>query len=355
MKNSIFFTALMMCSLINQAQNVNIPDNNFKTALLGNLQFNPNQDNEISYVEAAAATGQMDVSGLSISDLTGIEAFTGITWLKCSNNNLTTLDVSNNSSLTIVDAFFNQLSSVILNNNSLDNVQLSNNNLTTIDVSTSINITALSLNDNPISVIDVSNNLSLTLLGISNTSISQVDLSNHNAFQRLFASNTLIDSLNLIANQNLNTLWIFNNQNLNYLNVKNGNNTNMISIIATNNPNLACIEVDDVAWSNVNWPDKDSTAVYSLDCSTVGFLENRQRDIEMVIYPNPAKGYVTIQLDEIPENIVINIKDVLGKTLLEQKANSTSTLINVSSLPKGIYYVELVNDSYKYAKKLVVN
>lgn len=72
------------------------------------------------------------------------------------------------------------------------------------------------------------------------------------------------------------------------------------------------------------------------------------------IYPNPADGYVTIQLDDIPNNVVVQVKDVLGKTLLEQKANSTSTLIDVSSLPKGIYYVELVNDSYKYAKKLVV-
>ncbi|MBQ21276.1 MAG: hypothetical protein CMD31_11020 [Flavobacteriales bacterium] len=72
------------------------------------------------------------------------------------------------------------------------------------------------------------------------------------------------------------------------------------------------------------------------------------------IYPNPADGYVTIQLDNIPNNLVVQVKDVLGKPLLEQKVNSTNTLINISSLPKGIYYVELVNESYKYAKKLVV-
>jgi len=72
------------------------------------------------------------------------------------------------------------------------------------------------------------------------------------------------------------------------------------------------------------------------------------------IYPNPADGYVTIQLDDIPNNVLLQIKDILGKTLLEQKANATNTLINVSSLPKGIYYVEIVNDSYKYAKKLVL-
>ena len=354
MKNSIFFTALMMCSLITNAQNVNIPDNNFKTALLGNLQFNPNQDTEISYAEAAAATGQMDVSGLSISDLTGIEAFTGISMLFCEDNNLSSLDVSNNVSLTSLSAYNNQLNSIVLNNNSLESVSLSNNNISFINVSTSLNIVSLSLNDNPISMIDVTSNSLIELLGLSNTIVTEINLQNNLALKNLFASNTLIDTINLVVNSGLNVVVVDNNQNLSYLNVKNGNNTAIFMFDATTNPNLSCIEVDNVIWSNSNWTNKDFATVYSTDCSTVGLLENMKNKFEMLIYPNPTNGYVTIQLDEIPKNVVINIKDVLGKTLLEQKANSRSTLINVSSLPKGIYYVELINDSYKYAKKLVV-
>lgn len=74
-----------------------------------------------------------------------------------------------------------------------------------------------------------------------------------------------------------------------------------------------------------------------------------------IIYPNPTNNLVTVQLTTLPSNGVINIKDVLGKTLLQQKVTSINIEINVNRLPKGIYYVELVDDSLKYAKKLVVN
>lgn len=74
-----------------------------------------------------------------------------------------------------------------------------------------------------------------------------------------------------------------------------------------------------------------------------------------IIYPNPTNNLVTVQLAALPSNGMVNIKDVLGKTLLQQKITSINTEINVNHLPKGIYYVELVDDSYKYAKKLVVN
>lgn len=73
-----------------------------------------------------------------------------------------------------------------------------------------------------------------------------------------------------------------------------------------------------------------------------------------IIYPNPTNNLVTVQLAALPGNGMVNIKDVLGKTLLQQKITSINTEINVNHLPKGIYYVELVDDSYKYAKKLVV-
>ena len=61
------------------AQNVNIPDANFKSYLLANSGINTNSDSEISIAEAQAFTGELLINGLSISDLTGIEAFVNIT------------------------------------------------------------------------------------------------------------------------------------------------------------------------------------------------------------------------------------------------------------------------------------
>lgn len=60
------------------AQNVNIPDANFKAYLVGNSAINTNADTEIQVSEAMAFTGNIFASNLGITDLTGVEAFTSL-------------------------------------------------------------------------------------------------------------------------------------------------------------------------------------------------------------------------------------------------------------------------------------
>ena len=82
------------------AQNVTIPDANFKAALLANAAINTVDDGEISVAEAQAFTGLMNVSNKSISDMTGIEEFTNLTILRCYQNSISSLDISANTALT---------------------------------------------------------------------------------------------------------------------------------------------------------------------------------------------------------------------------------------------------------------
>jgi YVTN family beta-propeller protein len=58
-----------------------IPDANFKAALVANASINSNSDNEIQVTEAEDYLGTLNINGLSIVNLTGIEAFTAITGL----------------------------------------------------------------------------------------------------------------------------------------------------------------------------------------------------------------------------------------------------------------------------------
>ena len=169
---------------------VNIPDANFKAVLVGNTTINTNGDTEIQVSEATAFNGQISCSNYNISDLTGIEAFTALTSLGCSNNQLTALDVSNNTSLTALSCATNQLTSL-----------------------------------------DVSNNTALTSLSCYLNYLTSLDVS----------SNTTLTTFNCFDNQ------------LTSLDVRNGNNTNM-SFTIYNNPNLYCINVDDSTWSDNNWP-----------------------------------------------------------------------------------------------------
>ena len=78
---------------------VYIPDANFKAYLVGNTAINTNGDTEIQVSEATAFNDTIDCQSLNISDLTGIENFTSLTYLNCRYNLLDSLDVSQNTAL----------------------------------------------------------------------------------------------------------------------------------------------------------------------------------------------------------------------------------------------------------------
>ncbi|MCH7534491.1 MAG: T9SS type A sorting domain-containing protein [Bacteroidetes bacterium] len=135
MKKIIVFFSLFIVPLFGTAQIVNIPDANFKAYLVGEPTINTNSDGEIQVTEASAFTGAIVVSSLSISDLTGIEAFTALTELWCDNNSLTSLDVSQNTALTYLNSNNNSLTGLdISNNTALTYLDCDSNSLTSLDV-----------------------------------------------------------------------------------------------------------------------------------------------------------------------------------------------------------------------------
>jgi len=124
----LFTTCLCMGMFSAMAQNVTISDANFKSYLLADPAINTNSDSEISVAEAQAFSGDLLVNGLSISDLTGIEAFVNITRLDCYSNNLTALDVSNNLALTRLHCSDNQIETLDISANTLiTDIQCHNN------------------------------------------------------------------------------------------------------------------------------------------------------------------------------------------------------------------------------------
>lgn len=210
------------------AQNVNIPDTDFKAYLVGESAINTNADTEIQVSEAISYNGVINISNLGISDLTGIEEFTNIIGLYCDFNNLTVLDLSANTNLQ----------DLVCNNNSIASMDLTGCAGITQIIAATNNLTGINLSTNT--------GLQLLNLGVNN-----------------------LTSLDLTSNVNLTHVYCFSN-NLSDLNVANGNNTNIAAFIATGNPNLTCIQVDDVAYSNANWSGGiDASANFSLNCCTI--------------------------------------------------------------------------------------
>jgi len=74
----------------------NFPDSNFRTYVKDN--FDADKNGSLSTTEINSAT-EIDVSKKSIANLKGVEYFTALRILHCQDNQLTTLDVSKNTSL----------------------------------------------------------------------------------------------------------------------------------------------------------------------------------------------------------------------------------------------------------------
>ena len=127
---------------ISQSESIiDIPDPNFKAALLAIPTINTNGDDEIQLSEASNFSGTLNVQNKNISDLTGIQAFTNITELICKGNNLTSIDLSGNVGLNILQCNTNHLNSLDLTaNTALSMLFCGNNNLSSLDLSSNLNL-----------------------------------------------------------------------------------------------------------------------------------------------------------------------------------------------------------------------
>jgi|GEM_PF-317731 len=281
---------------------VNIPDANFKAYLVGNTAINTNGDTEIQCDEATAFTGTIDCSGENIANLTGIEAFVNITELRCHQNQLTSLDVSNNVNITTLRCYSNQLTTLDVSSNvNLTRLYCQDNQLTTLDVSNN-DLEYLWCYDNQLTSLNVSNNANMERLLCYNNQLTTLDVSDIIGLLRLETANNQLADLDISNNTSLNRLECNNNQ-LISLNLKNGNNINFVTLDAKDNPNLACIEVDDAAYSNISWADKkDATAVFSEDCNSLSCIVNiPDANFKAYLVGNTAintNGDTEIQCDE---------------------------------------------------------
>jgi photosystem II stability/assembly factor-like uncharacterized protein len=74
--------------------------------------------------------------------------------------------------------------------------------------------------------------------------------------------------------------------------------------------------------------------------------DEKQQMSSLKIYPNPAINHITIELSESGTNIngTYTIFGMSGLALIQQQVQDSRSEINVSSLPKGIYFVRLSNN-----------
>lgn len=392
MKKTVLGLVALTISIGVSAQDVNIPDANFKTYLVGNTALNTNADAEIQVSEAAAFTGNLFCNNLGIADLTGIEAFTSVTgiyirdnsslgsidisanvaldYIDCQNAGLNSLDISNNVALTGINCMINNLSSLDVSNNpDLGAIACSNNNLTSLDVSNNPLLSNFSCDNNDLTSIDVTNNpgliyfvchfndltsvdlsncTSLSWFSCSGNDISDLDLSNNIALGNLYCAQNNLTILDLGINTTLQFINCTDND-LSILNIANGNNVNFSGFNTAGNPNLACIQVDDETWSTTNWTSIDATSSFSTDCNYGLGLTETDVNQNLSIFPNPC--YTELQLELEEKIITTQIVDAMGRTFQANLAANNS--IDVSVLSQGVYILQVETEKGMITKKFI--
>ena len=164
-------------------------------------------------LEKILAVKEMNIGSKSLTDITGIEWFSNLTYLSCSNNQLTTLDVSHNTALTELYCYNNQLTTLdVSHNTALTYLDCSNNQLTTLDVSHNIDLRNLHCSNNQLTTLDVSKNTDLKYLSCSNNQLTTLDVSKNTALTDLSCSNNQLTTLDVSHNTALTYLVCYNNQ-----------------------------------------------------------------------------------------------------------------------------------------------
>ena len=196
----------------------NFPDANFQKYIKDVLDTN--KDGSLSEAEIAKVTeltfeypDSPGVKMSNIASLKGIEYFTALTTLDCSEQKLTTLDVSANTNLTTLNCSENRLTSLDLSKNTaLTTLNCSYNELAALDVSNNTDLNDLICSENQLERLNVSANTALTRLTCNDNKLVALVLGQNTALTTLACDSNQLTSLDVRGNTNLTKLYCGSNQ-----------------------------------------------------------------------------------------------------------------------------------------------
>ena len=59
------------------------------------------------------------------------------------------------------------------------------------------------------------------------------------------------------------------------------------------------------------------------------------------VYPNPAEGFVNVKAEGLQS---IELIDMMGRIVKEQSALQSTTTVDLSNLPSGLYFLRVTTD-----------
>ncbi|MBQ4023613.1 MAG: leucine-rich repeat domain-containing protein [Prevotella sp.] len=184
----------------------NFPDDTFRvyiSSITGVAEGGTLSEEKLKSVTSINVSGTYSANG-GITSLKGVEHFTALTELYCSNNQLPSLDVSHNTALTGLYCFGNQLPSLDVSyNTALKSLSCGENPMSSLDVSQNTALTSLSCHESQLTSLDVSQNKALTYLDCYDNPLSILDVSQNTALTSFHCYGDQLMSLDLSMCSNI--------------------------------------------------------------------------------------------------------------------------------------------------------
>lgn len=174
MKSLLSLLLFVLISFYSNAQIVDIPDANFKAALIsGGVDINGDGDIQESEAELVEV---LNLQNNNISDLTGISSFINLEELFCQNNLLTSLTLSGLANLYNINCSYNNLTELVLSNlPNLWNLDCNNNQLLSLDVSGLDDLVALFCFNNQLTELNITNCSNLIYIDSQSNNLTSLD------------------------------------------------------------------------------------------------------------------------------------------------------------------------------------
>ncbi|MBR3172364.1 InlB B-repeat-containing protein [Candidatus Saccharibacteria bacterium] len=278
-----------------------------------------------------------------ISDATGINKLTDLTYLDLEWNELTSINLSSNTKLESLYLMNNNLTSLdVTSLPSLKIMKVNNNSLETLNVSNKSNLRELEAMTNELISLNASNNPSLTTLMLDSNTLISLNVMNDTALKTLSIYSNLIETLDLSTNPDLTTfiasfnhfssLDFSHNPNLKDLRLSSNKLTSIdlsnltqleafyavfnkiTSINLSNNPNLKNVELGSNLLTSLNASANTSLQTLKVD----------ENQISSLILPNTA----TLTSLEINENNItsLDVSPYVNMTNLVASDNNITSL-----------------------------
>lgn len=117
---------------------------------------------------------------------------------------------------------------------------------------------------------------------------------------------------------------------------------------------------DPADYPHGNGPQGDVVYIYNFvrlvrDASVMSSTEINPNESELKIYPNPANDNITVDFNGMGTgNSSLEIYNMLGTVIYSENVSAqANTVINISTLQPGVYFLKFQNEGSAYTKKII--